>query len=123
MSPRKTMPEPQSFLPLAPSDLQLLLAVSAGPLHGYAIMRAVEEQSQGALRVELGSLYRMVQRLEREGLLEESTPRRVEPAPGRERRYYRMTALGRAVVAAELSRLKAVLDLAGGRAMRPREAR
>jgi DNA-binding PadR family transcriptional regulator len=114
-------PRVDSFLPLAPADLQLLLATMAEPLHGYAMMKAVETQSRGALRVELGSLYRMIQRLEREGVMEQAPTPAEGPAPGRERRYYRITAFGRAVVAAELSRLRAVLDLAGE--VRPGEAR
>jgi DNA-binding PadR family transcriptional regulator len=109
-------------LPLAPQDLQLLLAVSDAPLHGYAMMKAVESQSAGALRVELGSLYRMIHRLERDGLIAEASHVAVSPAPGRDRRFYRITALGRAVVAAELDRLRSVIALAGERVVRPREA-
>ncbi len=123
MTARKKQPDPRAFLPLAPADLQLLLAVSRAPLHGYALMKAVEEQSGGALRVELGSLYRVVHRLERDGLMEEARATDDGPAPGRDRRFYRITALGRAVVTAELERLRAVLELAGQRPMQPREAR
>lgn len=122
MSPRPKTPDPTEFLPLPPADLQLLLAVSREALHGYGMMKAVEEQSNGALSVELGSLYRMIQRLERTGLIEESEERAGERTPGRERRYYRITGLGRAVVAAELDRLRSVLDLAGAPAIRPGEA-
>jgi DNA-binding PadR family transcriptional regulator len=112
-----------AFLPLAPADLQLLLALQDAPLHGYAMMKAVEEQSGGALRVELGSLYRMIQRLQRDGLLAEAVVRGgASASPGRDRRFYRITALGRAVVAAELERLRGVLALAGVRPMVPRGA-
>jgi DNA-binding PadR family transcriptional regulator len=112
-----------TYLPLAPQDLQLLLAVSESALHGYAMMKAVEEQSGGALRVELGSLYRMIHRLERDGLIEEAAVKSGEdPAPGRDRRFYRITEFGRAVVAAELERLRGVIELAGARRIRPREA-
>ena len=100
-------------LPLAPQDLQLLLAVADAPLHGYAMMKAVESQSGGALHVELGSLYRMIHRLERSGLLAESKSRAAAASPGRDRRFYRITAFGRAVVAAELDRLWRVLEVAG----------
>ena len=114
--------DPHSFLPLAPQDLQLLLAVSDDPLHGYGMMKMVEEQSAGALRVELGSLYRMIQRLERDGLMEQAPGGDRSRAPGRDRRFYRITRLGRAVVAAELDRLRGVIELAGSRRLRAREA-
>ena len=115
--------DPGRWLPLPPQDLQLLLAVAAQPLHGYAMMKAVEQQSGGALRVELGSLYRMIQRLERDGLIGQADSFEVGPSPGRDRRYYAITALGRNVVAAELERLRRVLELAAGTALWPGEAR
>lgn len=111
----------EEHLPLAPQDLQLLLALSERALHGYAMTRAVEEQSNGVLRIELGSLYRIIQRMERNGLIE-VVAGDSEPAPGRERRFYGITRLGRAVVAAELDRLRGVIALAGARRTRPREA-
>lgn len=120
MTPNRR-PDAERFLPLAPVDLQLLLAVTDAPLHGYAMMKAVETESGGALRVELGSLYRILQRLERDGLVVEATPRREQPSPGRERRYYRITALGRSVVAAELERLKTLIE-GPARRIRPGEA-
>lgn len=113
--------EIRTHLPLAPQDLQLLLAVLERPLHGYAMMKAVVEQSDGALRVEVGSLYRMIQRLEREGLLAEAEVKD-RPAPGRDRRYYGITGLGQAVVAAELERLRDVIALGFARSIRPRGA-
>lgn len=109
-------------LPLAPQDLQLLLAMLPGPLHGYGMMKAVEAQSNGTLRVELGSLYRMIQRLERDGLIAAADGAAPEPAPGRGRRFFEVTPFGRAVVSAELDRLRHVLDL-GSAGLRPGEAR
>jgi DNA-binding PadR family transcriptional regulator len=107
-------------LPLAPQDLQLLLAMRERALHGYALMKAVEEQSGGELRVELGSLYRMIHRLERVRLIEETSGVEDARAPGRDRRFYRTTELGGAVVGAELDRLRRLLERAAG--WRPREA-
>jgi PadR family transcriptional regulator len=110
------------FLPLPATDLQLLLAVTREPLHGYGMMKAVLEDSGGSLRIELGSLYRMIRRLERDGLIEESEPTDESPSPGRDRRFYGITKLGRDVVAAELDRLRGVLSLVEGGPMRPRGA-
>jgi DNA-binding PadR family transcriptional regulator len=114
--------DPSRWLPLPPQDLQLLLAVAGQPLHGYAMMKAVEQQSGGALRVELGSLYRMIQRLERDGLIGQAEMFDAGPAPGRDRRYYAITSLGRGVIAAELERLRRVLDVAAATPLRPGEA-
>jgi DNA-binding PadR family transcriptional regulator len=111
----------RGFLPVAPQDLQMLLALRDRALHGYGMMKAVEEESGGALRVELGSLYRMIYRLEREGLIEETAAADDGPSPGRDRRFYRTTSLGNAVIGAELERLRSILERAGG--LRAREAR
>jgi len=113
--------DPTDFLPVAPQDLQLLLAVRRGALHGYAIMRAVESQSDGRVRIELGSLYRILHRLERAGLIAEAAAANDPASPGRDRRFYRTTTLGKAVIAAELERLRRVLELATG--VRAGEAR
>lgn len=113
-------PDPIDFLPLAPTDLQLLLALRERALHGYGMMKAVEEESGGSLRVELGSLYRMIYRLERNGLIEETSSTEPVTSRGRDRRFYRTTKLGEAVVAAELERLRRILERAG--ALRPRTA-
>jgi DNA-binding PadR family transcriptional regulator len=114
--------EAGDFLPLAAADLQLLLAVGREPLHGYGMMKAVLEDSGGSLRIELGSLYRMIQRLERDGLIEVSEAPDESPSPGRDRRFYRITRLGVEVVAAELARLRSVLRLVDGRPIRSRGA-
>ncbi|MCI0434997.1 MAG: helix-turn-helix transcriptional regulator [Gemmatimonadetes bacterium] len=95
-------------------DLQLLLAVVREPLHGYGMMKTVAEQSGGRVRIELGSLYRMIQRLERDGLIVEAEVEPGAPTPGRGRRHYRITPKGAVVVRAELERMRGVLELAEG---------
>jgi DNA-binding PadR family transcriptional regulator len=71
---------------------------------------------------EIGSLYRLLTRLVSEGLVEETAAPRggAVPHPGRDRRYYRLTAAGRAAVRAEAKRLREVLELAASRAVLPR---
>lgn len=115
----RARPDPTGFLPVAPTDLQLLLALRERALHGYGMMKAVEDDSGGALRVELGSLYRMIYRLERDGLIEETAAPDESEVPRRDRRFYRTTALGDAVVKAELERLRRILERAGGLRTRP----
>lgn len=87
-----------------------------GALYGYAIMKAVEVESGGAVTPEIGSLYRVLARLMGDGLIEEEAPPEEEEVhPGRARKYYRLTERGRAVARVEASRLQHVLGLAARR--------
>ena len=94
-------------LPLAPQDFQVLLLLSEGPLHGYGIVKASKDKS-GIATLELGSLYRIVSRLTKQGLLEDVPID--QPNSKRQRRYYCATDLGRRVARAEALRLRALLD-------------
>lgn len=118
------MTRSDSFLPLKSDVLLILLALAARPLHGYGIIRDVDERSDGELQLQTGALYRTLRRLLSDGLIEES-PR----PPGAEgdderRRYYRITSLGQAVLKAEVERMsrlvRAARETAGGK--RPRLA-
>lgn len=92
-------------LPLKPVDLQLLLALAEHEQHGYGLVQAIAESTDGLIRLDPGNLYRVVKRLLESGLVAESERR--PTAPGEERRrYYRITALGKRVLAAELQRLQ-----------------
>ncbi len=93
------------FLPVKPLVYHILLALAEEERHGYAIIQRVRERSENRLRLETGPLYRQLKRLLDEGLVEESEHR---PAPDRDdqrRRYYRLTRLGHAVIAAETERM------------------
>ena len=99
------MGDPRDVLPLKPADFHILLSLATGPLHGYGIMKAVERESNGEVRLELGSLYRLLGRLLDLGALaaQESDDRR---------RNYSLTAFGRRVLEAEARRLAALVKLA-----------
>ncbi len=117
----------QSHLPLSPTDFHLLLVLAEEDLYGYAIMKEVEEQSGGALTPEIGSLYRMIGRLVNAGLVEDMGNRVPEEESdtqgrGRPRRYYRITKLGREILAAEAARLRDVLGLAAAKDLLPEGA-
>lgn len=102
-------------LPLSALDFHVLLVLAREPLYGYAIMQAVEEESGGRLRPEVGSLYRVLARLTRDGLVREADAPGAsgdELHPGRPRKYYGLTPTGRSAVSAEAARLREVLDLA-----------
>jgi DNA-binding PadR family transcriptional regulator len=100
--------------PLGALDFHVLLVLSEADLYGYAIMKAVEEQSRGAIVPEIGSLYRVIARLIDEGLVAETDPPRDSPDVhrGRPRRYYKITARGTAAARGEAERLRHVVALA-----------
>jgi DNA-binding PadR family transcriptional regulator len=104
-------PDPRELLPLPPHDLHVLLALLETPRHAYGLSQAVD-QNDGEVRLEIGSLYRILSRLTRQGLIEDSgSPPTAEGHEAR-RRYYRITPFGRRVAAAEAERLAAVVRLA-----------
>ncbi|MFI9007620.1 PadR family transcriptional regulator [Actinosynnema sp. NPDC053489] len=82
----------------------VLTALAEEPLHGYAIVRAVEELSQGRTTLRVGTLYGVLDRLVAEGLAERD---REEVHQGRLRRYYRLTDAGVRALSAEVARLSA----------------
>ena len=104
----------QTYLPLRPADLQTLLVLSDGPRHGYGIMKAVEEQSGQKVTLEIGSLYRLLGRLQKSGLVEDANGNGGD-GRGEPRRYYRITQVGQRVAKAELERLNEVVQMARSR--------
>lgn len=76
--------------------LHIMLALADGPRHGYAIKQAVEQRTDGAIRLGPGTLYEAIQRLEEGQLIEEAPEAGTDPAHGQEaqRRYYRLTERG-----------------------------
>ena len=101
------------MLPLQTAALHILLALSAGDAHGYGIIQAVEARTNGALRLSPGTLYRTIQRLLEDGLIDEPR-RRSSPGDDPRRRYYHLTPFGLAVVRAETQRLTELVRLAKG---------
>lgn len=114
----RSTPAVESLLPLTPLSYHILVALVGGELHGYAILRDIEERAAGAVRPGTGTLYAAIQRLVDEGALEESTARRPAADDAR-RRYYRLTTFGRALARAETLRLARLLDAPGVRTLVP----
>jgi DNA-binding PadR family transcriptional regulator len=105
MKPR----DPEALLPLKPVVFQVLLSLSEGERHGYAIVQDIAERSSARLQLEPGNLYRVLQSMLDDALIEESDRR---PAPDRDderRRYYRITPFGRRVASAEAARLSDIV--------------
>jgi DNA-binding PadR family transcriptional regulator len=129
----KRSPDPQELLPLTPAVLHILLALADGRAdgesegrHGYAVAQEVEAVTEGQIRMGPGTLYGSIQRMLNSGLIEE-VPRpklgdRGQTTSGDEeerRRYYRLSALGRRVLALELGRLARVVVLARTKRLLP----
>jgi DNA-binding PadR family transcriptional regulator len=115
--PRAAPPLP---VPLPPVWFHLLLALTGGERHGYALMDDVARESGGALRLGPGTLYGALKRLLELGLVEESA-RRPDPAMDDERRrYYRLTPAGRRILAAEAQRHDHLVALARAKRVLPR---
>lgn len=103
--------DPEELLPLTPVAFDILLALLEGEAHGYAIMRLVHDRTGGATSLHAGTLYRALSRLVDAGLIEELDELPAGASDER-RRYYRVTALGRRVSAAEARRLESQLGAA-----------
>jgi DNA-binding PadR family transcriptional regulator len=98
--------------PLTPAVLHILLALSAKERHGYGIMKQVESDSQGKVKMGPGTLYGSLGRMIDAGVIRESD-KKVDPRMDDERRvYYKITALGQKALAAELERYREVVALA-----------
>jgi DNA-binding PadR family transcriptional regulator len=100
-----------THLPLREPTFYILLSLSPGPKHGYAILKNVEELSEGSLQLSTGTLYGAIKRL-----LDRGWIRRVnDPIPNstdRERKAYALTEQGFHVLNAEIARLKKLVSVA-----------
>jgi DNA-binding PadR family transcriptional regulator len=99
--------------PLPAASLHLVLALLHGESHGYALMRRVEELSDGSVRMGPGTLYGTLNRLLADGLIVETTNDRARDDSER-RRYYRLTAEGEQVATSELARLRTLVSRLSG---------
>ena len=93
-----TVPGSRAELPQGTLDLLILKVVALGPLHGYAIAQRLQQISRDVVQVQQGSLYPALHRLENRSLL--AADWKVSDT-GREAKFYRLTAKGRARLRAE----------------------
>lgn len=102
--------DPEGALPLKPKPFLLLLVLQEeGPLHGYAVKKGMANRSGGMVTMDPGGLYRMIGRMERDGLV-----RRTASPPDEtddRRQYLEITDWGRRVLAAEARRIAGLADL------------
>jgi DNA-binding PadR family transcriptional regulator len=98
--------------PLREPTFLVLAALGPGPLHGYGIIKTVEQMSQGRVRLRAGTLYSALERLEAQRYVAfdgEATE------GGPTRRYYKLTEAGESLLAQEAARLRANAELAFSR--------
>jgi DNA-binding PadR family transcriptional regulator len=99
-------------VPLTPAVFHILLVLADGEAHGYAVMQDVERMTRGQTRLGPGTLYRSIQRMLVDGLIEE-LPIALHNEPDDDRRrYYRLTPKGRATAKSEAQRLADLVELA-----------
>lgn len=104
--------------PLTPAVFAILLSLSEGEKHGYLIMKDARLPQGGGVRMGPGTLYGSLDRMMRDGLVEESGA-----SDDERRRYYRLTAPGRAVLGIELERLDAAVASARSLGLIPHRGR
>lgn len=97
---------PSDLLPLPVSQLHILLALTTGDKHGYAIMKEIEAFTGEAVRMGPGTLYGAVKQMLKAGLITESSERPDPDLDDERRRYYRLTGLGRQALDAEVVRME-----------------
>jgi DNA-binding PadR family transcriptional regulator len=101
--------KPEDASPPSAAVFQVLLSLADGDKHGYAILKDVEEQSSGEVLLSTGTLYAIIKRLLAEGSIQECRNRPPADQDDQRRRYYRLTAQGRAVAAAEAERMEKLI--------------
>jgi DNA-binding PadR family transcriptional regulator len=103
--------DPQHSLPLRPKVFHVLLALSGQAQHGYGLKKSIRDRTSGTVDLDPGGLYRLISRLEDDGLIELApSPEGSEDDP--RRRYYALTAFGQDVLRAEARRLSEITSWA-----------
>jgi DNA-binding PadR family transcriptional regulator len=111
----------ESVLPLPEAAFHILVALAEEDRHGYAILQEVADRTRGQVRLGPGTLYRSIQRMLEQGLIEEPRERPAAEDDDERRRYYRITPFGRAAARAEASRLAALVKMARASGLAPRQ--
>jgi DNA-binding MarR family transcriptional regulator len=113
------MPKPTTQVPppLTPALFHILLALAEGPLHGYAVMQAVESSAGSDMRMGPGTIYGSLHRMEEAGLVKELATK-----PDDRRRVFALQPDGRRALIAESQRLARLAALVRARRLVPEEA-
>jgi DNA-binding PadR family transcriptional regulator len=103
------MEKRSSQVPLTPTVFHILLALADGEKHGYAVMKEVEDHTEGRIRLGPGTLYGSLDRLLAARFIEECAAPANDSMLNQRRRYYRLTTSGRVTLREETQRLKNAL--------------
>ncbi|HVF40017.1 MAG TPA: PadR family transcriptional regulator [Gemmatimonadaceae bacterium] len=103
---------------LTPLSAAILFALADGASHGYAIIKEIEDLTDGDMRPNTGSMYLALHRLLEEGLITESSG----PGEDARRRYYRLSETGRAAAKAEARRMAQLVRVASAKKLIPGSA-
>lgn len=114
-------PDADALLPLPPATFHILLALADADRHGYAIQQEIASRTDGAVRMSAGTLYRSIQRMVEQGLIEECETRPAAGLDDERRRYYRLTPFGLDVTRAETGRLQTLVQIARAHGVVPRQ--
>ena len=105
------------LIPLTPAVFYVMLALSSGPKHGYAIMQETSTLSEGGFQMGPATLYSTIQRLVELDLINETADDSSEDS---RRRYYDLTGTGRQLLEAEVKRMSSVVRMASARLVQRR---
>ncbi len=108
------------LLPLSPRDFHILFALADGERHGYGLVKSIERQTDGLIRLDPANLYRAIQRMVADGLVEDAERRAAPGSADERRRYYRITEMGRDVVGAEAGRMRSLAEAAEAKQLIPK---
>ncbi|HXU49092.1 MAG TPA: PadR family transcriptional regulator [Candidatus Binatia bacterium] len=110
----------QHLLPLTPAVFFILFSLAEGEKHGYAIMQSVSRMSENQVRMGPGTLYTTIQRLLDLGLIRETEISGSQADHEKRRRYYKLTRMGKTVLAADVDRMESVVRLARAKKLVPK---
>ena len=103
------MPNDTNRSAMSEATYYILLSLSAGPKHGYAVLKEIQELSNGRISLSVSTLYTALSRLQEQGMIERQKPSQEPVAPGLPRKVYRITRRGLSALEAEANRIKNLL--------------
>ena len=119
---RRAEVDPEAMTPLTPAVFHIMLALSEGESHGYSLMAQVDGITEGRMKLGPGTLYRSIQRMLVDELIEEVAGAGGAISVDERRRYYRLTEFGKQVARAEARRLARLVEVASERGLLSRKA-
>ena len=108
-------PDTHTNLPLSEQTFYILLSLLPQPRHGYAILKDIQQLSDGRLLISVSTLYTSLKRLLEQGWIERAELKKQDEKIGRPRKQYKLTHTGRSFLIAEAKRLQMLIQVANQR--------